>query len=123
MFQHLKEYVRPGAADKANVTTVESPAPAQLPPQKRMTLPAGDYRYSNYRNSSRPEMAKMKAEVSLGHMAQRQRVKLWISPTAPPGEGVVLKVAPGEFISYPRELKEKNDPFYHATIQLNAKVG
>ena len=64
----------------------------------------------------------MRADISLELMARTQQANMWISPTPPPGEGAILKVAPGEFISRPKTLKQTNDPFYRAGVELNAKV-
>lgn len=116
MFRHIKNYIRP-AATTPNGGSHGAPSSAQPFPLEWGKQPAGDPGKIDGQRIS-----QMRADISLELMARTQQANMWISPTPPPGEGVILKVAPGEFISRPKTLKQTNDPFYRAGVELNAKV-
>ena len=67
-------------------------------------------------------MGLMSATVNLMRMTQIQQRYMWCLPHPPPGEGAVYKVKPGEFITHPESLKQNNDPFYEAAVELNSRV-
>ena len=67
-------------------------------------------------------MGLMSATVNLMRMAQIQQRYMWCVPHPPPGEGAVYKVKPGEFITHPESLKQNNDPFFEAAVELNSRV-
>ena len=116
MFQHIKNYIRP-AVTTPNGGNHAAPSSPQPFPLEWGKYPAGDPRKIDGQRFS-----QMRADISLELMARTQQANMWISPTPPAGEGVILKVAPGEFISRPKSLKQTNDPFYRAGVELNAKV-
>ena len=116
MFQHIKNYIRP-AATTPHGGSHEAPSSA-----KPVHLGLGKYPAGDPRNVDGQRFSQMRADISLEQMARTQQANMWIVPMPPPGEGVILKVAPGEFISRPKTLKQTNDPFYRAGVELNAKV-
>ena len=117
MFQRMKDYIRPGAAralDGGNAAP--STSPGQFQSMQR------DFSESHNRTTDLRRISQMRANISLELIARIQEANLWISSPPPPGEGAVLKVAPGDFISKPKTLKKDNHPFYQAAEKLNAKV-
>ena len=117
MLRRLKEYARPGAATALNGEKskfVSAPQP--------FSLTQRDTPESRNRNNDLQRISQMRANISLELAARIQEANLWISSPPPPGEGAILKIAPGDFISKPKALKEENQPLYRAAENLNAKV-
>ena len=117
MFQHLKDYMRPGAAQATNKDTAGSIVASQIPHSIQQ-----DGFEKRKRETELQRMSQMRADISLELLARKQEANLWITSPPPLGEGAVLKIAPGEFISKPKSLKENNHPLFKAAETLNTKV-
>ena len=127
MFKSVKNYIKPGkeAPSKGNdvlPTANSTPIPrsyATTPHGSRP--PTGGYGRAGG-TTSFSDMGLMSATVNLMRMTQIQQRYMWCLPQPPPGEGAVYKVKPGEFITHPESLKQNNDPFFEAAVELNSRV-
>ena len=119
MFKHLKDYIRPGAAHPSNGGAIE--AVNTTPSQPLAPITPNRFNFQSGSTSAQ-RVSQMRADISLEWMARTQEANLWISSPPVPGEGAILKIGPGAFISKPRTLKEHNHPFYQAAVSINVKV-
>ena len=117
MFEHLKDYIRPGAAKATSRDTTGSVIPSQPPHWMQQDGPE-----NRNRENELQRMSQMGADISLELLTRKQEANLWITSPPPPGEGAILRIAPGEFISKPKSLKENNHPLFKAAETLNTKV-
>lgn len=127
MFKSVKNYIKPekDAPSKGNnvlPTTASTPATRSHPTSAHTSRPpTGGYGRASGATSF-SDMGLMSATVNLMRMAQIQQRYMWCVPHPPPGEGAVYKVKPGEFITHPESLKQNNDPFFEAAVELNSRV-
>ena len=127
MFKSVKNYIKPGkeAPSKGNdvlPTATSTPVPrsyATTPHASRP--PTGGYGRASGATSF-SDMGLMSATVNLMRMTQIQQRHLWCLPQPPANEGAVYKVKPGEFITHPESLKQTNDAFFEAAVELNSRV-
>ena len=117
MLRRLNRYVRPGAASvfDENLNAAGPSAQVSQPTQQ-------DLQHRDQGKTDLQRFSQMRADISLELLGRIQEANLWISSSPPHGEGAVLKVETGEFISKPTVLKENNDSLYKAAELLNAKV-
>ena len=127
MFKSVKNYIKPqkDAPSKGNdvlPTSTNNPVPRSYATTPRGSRPptAGYGRASGATSFS--DMGLMSATVNLMRMTQIQQRYMWCLPQPPAGEGAVYKVKPGEFITHPESLKQNNDPFFEAAVELNSRV-
>lgn len=128
MFKSVKNYIKPGkeATSKGNdvlpTTATTTPATRSYAPSPHTSRPpTGGYGRASGATSF-SDMGLMSATVNLMRMTQIQQRYMWCLPNPPPGEGAVYKVKPGEFITHPESLKQNNDPFFEAAVELNSRV-
>ena len=127
MFKSVKNYIKPekDAPSKGNnvlPTTASTQATRSYPTSAHTSRPpTGGYGRASGATSF-SDMGLMSATVNLMRMAQIQQRYMWCVPHPPPGEGAVYKVKPGEFITHPESLKQNNDPFFEAAVELNSRV-
>ena len=127
MFKSVKNYIKPekDVPSKGNnvlPTSINHHVPRSHPPSSHASRPpTGGYGRASGATSF-SDMGLMSATVNLMRMAQIQQRYMWCLPQPPPGEGAVYKVKPGEFITQPESLKQNNDPFFEAAVELNSRV-
>lgn len=128
MFKSVKNYIKPGKeAPPAKSNDVLPTATSTPVPRSHATTPhasrppTGGYGRASGATSF-SDMGLMSATVNLMRMSQIQQRYMWCLPQPPPNEGAVYKVKPGEFITHPESLKQHNDAFYEAAVELNSRV-
>ena len=127
MFKSVKNYIKPGKDDpsKGNDVlpmTTTTPVTRSHPTSAHTSRPpTGGYGRASGATSF-SDMGLMSATVNLMRMTQIQQRYMWCLPQPPPGEGAVYKVKPGDFITHPESLKQNNDPFFEAAVELNSRV-
>lgn len=127
MFKSVKNYIKPqkDAPSKGNdvlPTSSTTPVPRSYAATPRGSRPpTGGYGRASGATSF-SDMGLMSATVNLMRMTQIQQRYMWCLPQPSPGEGAVYKVKPGEFITHPESLKQNNDPFFEAAVELNSRV-
>ena len=126
MFKSVKNYIKPekDVPSKGNdvLPMCRTPVPRSHPTSAHTSRPpTGGYGRASGATSF-SDMGLMSATVNLMRMAQIQQRYMWCVPQPPPGEGAVYKVKPGEFITQPESLKQNNDPFFEAAVELNSRV-
>lgn len=127
MFKSVKNYIKPekdAPSKGGNVLPMTTTTPmSRSHPASAHTSrpPTGGYGRASGATSF-SDMGLMSATVNLMRMTQIQQRYMWCLPNPPPGEGAVYKVKPGEFITHPQSLKQHNDPFFEAAVELNSRV-
>ena len=136
----LKSYVRPHGHGKAGPPPVAAP-PLEMAPSgkssssfsnlksgensrpgtRSVSRPASLYPEGDFRNADLAGVNAIKCAIASEWLHQQQRKMQIYHGTHE--EGVVLKRAPGDYITCPEFLASRPHGFYEAASGLNAKVG